>query len=152
MYYPDQPFLIRTYKKSELAHLYNPNVCLKVALQILRRCVSETDLIIGNAGVNLRGFYLGVSQHFADRFDGNALCKRGCGRKCMAGKVKCQVLFNPANVRYFFQVGVKFLITDYRKYLTVRQLALILLQYHFGNIQQGNIYVRIGLLAFGDYP
>ena len=70
----------------------------------------------------------------------------------MISHVKCQVLFNPANVRYFFQVGVKFLITDYRKYLTVRQLALILLQYHFGNIQQGNIYVRIGLLAFGDYP
>ena len=39
MYYPDQPFLIRTYKKSELAHLYNPNVCLKVALQILRRWI-----------------------------------------------------------------------------------------------------------------
>ena len=35
MYYPDQPFLIRTYKKSELAHLYNPNV----ALQILRRWI-----------------------------------------------------------------------------------------------------------------
>ena len=29
MYYPDQPFHIRTYKKSELAHLYNPNVCLR---------------------------------------------------------------------------------------------------------------------------
>ena len=39
MYYPDQPFHIRTYKKSELAHLYNPNVCLKVALQILRRWI-----------------------------------------------------------------------------------------------------------------
>ena len=37
MYYPDQPFHIRTYKKSELAHLYN--VCLKVALQILRRWI-----------------------------------------------------------------------------------------------------------------
>ena len=30
-----------------------------------------TYFIIGNAGVNLRGFYIGVSQHFADRFDGN---------------------------------------------------------------------------------
>ena len=39
MYYPDQPFHIRTYKKSELAHLYNPNECLKVALQILRRWI-----------------------------------------------------------------------------------------------------------------
>ena len=39
MYYPDQPFHIRTYKKSELAHLYNTNVCLKVALQILRRWI-----------------------------------------------------------------------------------------------------------------
>lgn len=32
-------FLIRTYTKAELAHLYNPNVCLKVALQILRRWI-----------------------------------------------------------------------------------------------------------------
>lgn len=39
MYYPDQPFHICTYKKSELAHLYNPNVYLKVALQILRRWI-----------------------------------------------------------------------------------------------------------------
>ncbi len=32
-------FIIRTYTKAELAHLYNPNVCLKVALQILRRWI-----------------------------------------------------------------------------------------------------------------
>lgn len=70
----------------------------------------------------------------------------------MPSNMKCQILFNSANIRYFFQIGVKFLIADYRKYFTVRQLAFILLQYHFGNIQQGNIYVRIGLLAFGDYP
>ena len=30
-------FIIRTYTKAELAHLYNPTVCIKVALQILRR-------------------------------------------------------------------------------------------------------------------
>lgn len=70
----------------------------------------------------------------------------------MTAEVKCQVLFNPANVRYFLQIRIKFLIADYRKYLTVRQLAFIFLQYHFRNIQQRNIYVRIGLLAFGDYP
>ena len=69
MYYPDQPFHIRTYKKlelahlysiqqeqsvmnnkenlfiirtytkAELAHLYNPTACIKVALQILRRWI-----------------------------------------------------------------------------------------------------------------
>ena len=46
-----------------------------------------TYFIIGNAGVNLRGFYIGVSQHFADRFDGNTLCKRGCSRECVPGGV-----------------------------------------------------------------
>ena len=37
MNYKEDSFLIRTYTKAELAHLYNPHVCLKVALQILRR-------------------------------------------------------------------------------------------------------------------
>lgn len=32
-------FIIRTYTKAELAHLYNPTVCIKVALQILRRWI-----------------------------------------------------------------------------------------------------------------
>lgn len=36
MNYKENPFLIRTYTKAELAHLYNPTVCQKVALQILR--------------------------------------------------------------------------------------------------------------------
>ncbi len=34
MNYNENYFIIRTYTKAELAHLYNPNVCLKVALQI----------------------------------------------------------------------------------------------------------------------
>ena len=39
MNYKENPFLIRTYTKAELAHLYNPAVCQKVALQILRRWI-----------------------------------------------------------------------------------------------------------------
>ena len=39
MNYKEDSFLIRTYTKAELAHLYNPHVCLKVALQILRRWI-----------------------------------------------------------------------------------------------------------------
>lgn len=70
----------------------------------------------------------------------------------MISSVKSQVLFYPANIRYFFQIGVKFLVADYRKYLTIRQLVFILLQYHFGNVQQRNIYVCVGLLPFGNYP
>ena len=40
MNYKEDSFLIRTYTKAELAHLYNPHVCLKVALQILRRWIN----------------------------------------------------------------------------------------------------------------
>lgn len=39
MNYKENSFLIRTYTKAELAHLYNPTVCHKVALQILRRWI-----------------------------------------------------------------------------------------------------------------
>lgn len=39
MNYKENSFIIRTYTKAELAHLYNPTVCLKVALQILRRWI-----------------------------------------------------------------------------------------------------------------
>ena len=42
MNYKEDSFLIRTYTKAELAHLYNPHVCLKVALQILRRWIIYT--------------------------------------------------------------------------------------------------------------
>lgn len=70
----------------------------------------------------------------------------------MSCKVKCQVLFNAAHIRYFFQIRIKFLIADNRKYLTVRQFAFVLFQYHFRNIQQRNIYVYIRFLTFGNYP
>lgn len=32
-------FVIKSYTKAELAHLYNPDFCIKVALQILRRWI-----------------------------------------------------------------------------------------------------------------
>ena len=66
----------------------------------------------------------------------------------MPCKVECQVLFNTANIGNLFQQAVTLL----RKYLAVRQLALVLLQNHLGNIQQGDIHVRVGLYPLGDYP
>ena len=39
MDFQDKKFLVRTYTKAELAHLYNPTMCLKGALQILRRWI-----------------------------------------------------------------------------------------------------------------
>lgn len=39
MNHQENSFIIRTYTKAELAHLYNPTVCVKVALQILRRWI-----------------------------------------------------------------------------------------------------------------
>lgn len=39
MNYKENSFIIRTYTKAELAHLYNPTTCIKVALQILRRWI-----------------------------------------------------------------------------------------------------------------
>ena len=68
----------------------------------------------------------------------------------MSCKVECEVLFNPANIGYLFQVRIQFLIADNRKYLAVRQLALVLFQNHLGNVQQGNIHVSVRLLTLGD--
>jgi len=58
------------------------------------------------------------------------------------------------SLRYLYgrTVRIQFLIADNRKYLAVRQLALVLLQNHLGNVQQGNIHVRVRLLTLGDYP
>ena len=66
--------------------------------------------------------------------------------------MECEVLFNPAHIGNLFQVGIQLLVADYRQYLSVRQLAFVFLQYHFGNIQQGNIHVRVGLLPLRHYP
>lgn len=35
----EKKFVVRTYTKAELAHLYNPTLCLKGALQVLRRWI-----------------------------------------------------------------------------------------------------------------
>ena len=39
MNYKEDSFLIRTYTKAELAHLYNPQLTLKNATQVLRRWI-----------------------------------------------------------------------------------------------------------------
>ena len=44
-------------------------------------------LFIGDTGVNLRRFDIGVSQHLRHGFDGNAFTQRHRG-KCMAGHVE----------------------------------------------------------------
>ena len=54
-------FIIRTYTKAELAHLYNPNVCLKVALQILRRWI-VCNLPLLNEGYRARNRLLSPKQ------------------------------------------------------------------------------------------
>lgn len=41
----DKKFIIRTYTKAELAHLYNPHLCLKAALQVLRRWILFNELL-----------------------------------------------------------------------------------------------------------
>ena len=73
-------------------------------------------------------------------------------QRIVPSHMKCIVLFNSAHIGNLFQIRIKFLIADYRKYLTVRQLTFTLLQYHLGNIQQGNINVRVGLLPLCHYP
>lgn len=70
----------------------------------------------------------------------------------MPGKVECQVLFNTTYISYFFQIRIKFLITDNRKYLSIRQFTFVLFQYHFRYIQQRNIHICICFLTLGYYP
>ena len=40
------PFVIRTYSKVELAHMYNPTQCITVALQTLSRWVRMNTLLM----------------------------------------------------------------------------------------------------------
>ena len=47
-----------------------------------------TDFIIGNAGVYLCGFYVGVSQHLTNRFNGYTFGKRSCRCKSMPCEVE----------------------------------------------------------------
>lgn len=70
----------------------------------------------------------------------------------MASYVECQVLFNTTYISYFFQIRIKFLITDNRKYLSIRQFTFVLFQYHFRYIQQRNIHICICFLTLGYYP
>ena len=46
-----------------------------------------TYLVIGNAGVYLCGFYISVSQHLTNSFNGYTFCKRSCRGKSMPCKV-----------------------------------------------------------------
>ena len=47
-----------------------------------------TYFVIGNAGVYLCRFYIGVSQHLTNCFNRDTLCKRGGGGKCVPRKVE----------------------------------------------------------------
>ncbi|QIU95250.1 DUF4248 domain-containing protein [Bacteroides faecium] len=46
MNYKENSFIIRTYTKAELAHLYNPTIGIKVALQILRRWIMHNPTLL----------------------------------------------------------------------------------------------------------
>lgn len=61
----DQRFIIRTYTKAELAHLYNPNLCLKAALQVLRRWILFNEFLLAEliaAGYRARNRILSPRQ------------------------------------------------------------------------------------------
>ncbi|MEG0039636.1 MULTISPECIES: DUF4248 domain-containing protein [Bacteroides] len=42
-----EEFIIRAYTKAELAHLYNPTLCLKGALQVMRRWIIQNKKLCG---------------------------------------------------------------------------------------------------------
>lgn len=52
-----------------------------------------TDFVIGNAGVYLCRFYIGVSQHLTNCFNRDTLCKRGRGGKSMPCCVEKKKLY-----------------------------------------------------------
>lgn len=48
-------FIVRTYKKSDLAHLYNPDTSILTALQLLKKWIKANDgLSVALAGTGLK--------------------------------------------------------------------------------------------------
>ena len=50
----EQPFIIRTYSKAEMARLYNPSMCITLALQTLARWMRMNTALMDE--LNLIGY------------------------------------------------------------------------------------------------
>jgi len=63
----------------------------------------------------LRGFYVGVTQHFTHAFNRYSVGQcDGCGES-MSCDMKCQILTNIAEIYNFFKIGIHNLIAGNRK-------------------------------------
>lgn len=76
-------------------------------------------LVAGYTGINLSGLDIRMPQHFTDTLDRYAFGEcHGCGKR-MAGAVECDVLADSAQITYFLQIRIEFLIAQYRQQKTV---------------------------------
>ena len=73
------------------------------------------DFLVQNFGVMLRGFKIGMPEHFADGFQRNTIGKRHCCGKSMPRNVEGQLFFDFANIRYFLEIGIHFLVGQNRE-------------------------------------
>lgn len=88
-----------------------------------------------------------VSEHFRDRFDGDAIRERYGRRKGVPGHVKGQFFIDAADRRDLFEVIVAFLVRWYGQQFACGKLTFVFLKNHQGNFQQGNIDRRVGFLS-----
>ena len=78
--------------------------------------------------INLGGFYLTVSEHFADCFKGYAMGKCYFRSVCMTGGMKDQRTVYVADLRNLFQIMVQHRIAVHRQQLVIGSSVAVLLQ------------------------
>ena len=85
-------------------------------------------LVIGYFRINLSGFYLAVSEHFADCFKGYAMGKGYFRSVCMTRGMKDQRTVYVADLRNLFQIMVQHGIAVHRQQLVIGSSVAVLLQ------------------------
>jgi len=109
-------------------------------------------LLGGDFGVNLGGFYVGMPQKTAHRFDGYAVRQKyGSGVRVSCNMVG-QTHLEAALSAYFFKYLVATSVTRNGENMTVPSQPLVFLYDTFGNVQKADVRFGVGLLSSGDYP
>ena len=110
--------------------------CRHLAVDFICQCFHVgCDLIVNNLCVNLCCPNIAMSEHFRNRFDGNAIRERYGRGERVAREVKGQFFINAADRRDLFEIIVAFLVRGYGQHFASSKFPLVFLKNHQGNFQ-----------------
>ena len=115
-------------------------------------CHVAVDLAVGDAGIDLCGLDIGVSEHFGDGLNRHSVVEGNGGCKGMPGHMEGYVLVDIAEGCDLFEVIVAFLVGVNGEYQVTFPERLVLLDEPEWDFQQGNMHWNFGLGALGDDP